>query len=415
MKKGLIGYPLSHSYSKLIHEDVAGYTYELFEVHPSEFDQFMHAKQFDAINVTIPYKQQILPYLDELDEIAKRIGAVNTVVNHQGKLKGYNTDYYGFQWLVNHHGVVIKNKCVAILGNGGATKAIQTVVEDMGAKECLIVSRQKNSATITYAEVLQRSNDVQVIINATPVGMYPHHDEMPLDCKQFPQCECVLDIVYNPIRTEFLLQAEECKIQTVGGLEMLVAQAKAAIEIFTHKKCDDDIIIEQTTKLLKQKQNIVFIGMPSAGKSTLAQELAKSLQLPLIDIDAEIEKETNKTIKEIFETEGEEAFRKLESQKIKDICMSNQTIISCGGGVVKSMANIHHLKKMGLLIWVDRDVEKLVSDPSRPLSKDKKAIQQLYEERFSLYQQAADYRINNNTTIEEALNEIISEIESRLK
>lgn len=411
MRKGLIGYPLSHSYSKLIHEDVAGYSYELIEVHPDEFEHFMQAKQFDALNVTIPYKQKIIPFLDELDEKARRIGAVNTVVNENGKLKGYNTDYDGFKWMIDHHGITMKNKKVAILGNGGATKAIQCVVQDCGAKECVIISRSISSETRTYEELISTYKDVDVIVNATPVGMVPNHNATPIDLTHFTQIECVIDIVYNPLKTELLLQAEELNIQSLGGLEMLVAQAKEAIEIFTNKKFDDQVLLESIKKLRKQKQNLVFIGMPSAGKSTLAKEVAKRLEMPLIDLDEEIEGASNKTIQQIFEEDGEVAFRKLESQKIDEVCRVNHTVISCGGGVVKSQRNINQLKKMGILIWIDRDLEKLQSGPGRPLSQDRQAIQHLYEERFSLYQHAADFRIKNNTTIEEACNELISEIE----
>lgn len=411
MRKGLIGYPLSHSYSKVIHEDVAGYAYDLIEIVPSNFEQFMLEKQFDALNVTIPYKQQIITYLDELDDKAKRIGAVNTVVNVSGKLIGYNTDYYGFKWMIEHHGIDLKSKRVVILGHGGATKAIQVVVHDLGASECLIVSRTKSKDTISYDDLYQLNQEIDVLINATPVGMFPNHEAAPVDLSRLSKVTAVVDIVYNPLKTELLLQTEQMNVKAVGGLEMLVAQAKEAIEIFTNKQLDDQVIVDTTKKIVKQKQNIVFIGMPSAGKTTLAKEIANHFDLSLIDIDEEIERESNKSIKDIFEIDGEEEFRRLESQKIREVCMMNHVVISCGGGVVKSLTNINQLKKMGILFWIDRDVDLLQSDSSRPLSKDTQAIKQLYEERFSLYQHAADFRIKNNTTIDEACNEIISEIE----
>lgn len=411
MRKGVIGYPLGHSYSKLIHEDLAGYNYDILELPPEEFELFLKEKAFDAINVTIPYKQKIIPFLDELDVKAKRIGAVNTVTNVNGYLKGYNTDYYGFKWMLENHDVTIRDKKVVLLGNGGATQALKVVIHDMGAKELNIVSRYKTDETITYEELLEKFNDVEVLINATPVGMYPHHDESPLDLTNFKHLQSVVDIVYNPLKTELILQAEDLHLKAVGGLEMLVAQAKQAVEIFTGKDLNDSDIERVYKKILRQKQNIVFIGMPSAGKTTLANELAKKLNLPLIDIDEEIVKENGKPIKDIFQDDGEEFFRKLESSKIHELCTKNNTIISCGGGVVKSLTNIHNLKKMGILVWVDRDISKLMCDPSRPLSKDTQAIQRLYEERYPLYKAAADIHIENNTTITQACNEI----ESRIK
>lgn len=411
MKKGVIGYPLGHSYSKLIHEDLAGYTYDILEIPPEEFEEFLKEKSFDAINVTIPYKQKIIPFLDELDDKAKKIGAVNTVTNVNGYLKGYNTDYYGFKWMLENHDVTILNKKVVILGNGGATQALKVVINDMGARELEIVSRTKTDETITYQELLETFNDVEVLINASPVGMYPNHDDSPLDLSNYKQIESVIDIVYNPLKTELILQAEDLHLKAVGGLEMLVAQAKQAVEIFTGENLVDSDIERVYKKILRQKQNIVFIGMPSAGKTTLANELAKKLNLPLIDIDEEIVKDVGKSIKDIFQDDGEDTFRKLETNKIHEVCTKNRTIISCGGGVIKSHNNIHNLKKMGILVWIDRDVSKLISDPSRPLSKDNEAIQKLYETRLPLYQAAADIHIINNTTIEQACNEI----ESRIK
>lgn len=410
MRKGVIGYPLGHSYSKLIHEDLAGYDYDIIELPPEEFETFLTKKEFDAINVTIPYKQRIIPFLDELDDKAKKIGAVNTVVNIDGYLKGYNTDYYGFRWMLENHDVVICDKKVAILGNGGATQAIKVVVEDMNARELKLISRTKTEETMTYEELSTTFSDVQVIINATPVGMFPHHDEAPINLLSYKNLESVIDIVYNPLKTELILQAEDLNLKAVGGLEMLVAQAKQAVEIFTNKELTDFDIERVYKKILYQKQNIVFIGMPSAGKTTLANEMARRLKLPLIDIDEEIESETGKTIKDIFKEDGEEIFRKLEMNKVHELCTNTNTVISCGGGVIKSLANVHNLKKMGVLIWVDRDLSKLISDPSRPLSKDMDAIKKLYEERLPLYENAADIHIMNNTTILEACNKIEEEI-----
>ncbi|MEG0169344.1 shikimate kinase [Anaerorhabdus sp.] len=413
MRRGVIGYPMGHSYSKPIHEQLGGYEFEIIELHPDKFDAFLKAKEFDSVNVTIPYKQQIIPYLDELDDKAKRIGAVNTVVNDSGKLKGYNTDYYGFWWMLDDHQIEIKNKKVVILGNGGATKALKVVIQDMGAKQLLIVSRTKTDETITYDELFEKHQDVEVLINATPVGMSPKHDDCPIDLERLEKLESVVDIVYNPLKTKLILQAEKLGCKTVCGLEMLVAQAKQAVEIFTNKQLSDEDIKKVTFDIISKKENLVFIGMPSSGKTTIAKILSEQLELPFIDLDEEIVKKAGKSIKQIFEESGEEIFRDIESECVEDHCMDEGTIISCGGGVIKRNKNIEHLKKKGYLIWIDRDLAYLKSDDNRPLCKDDETMKRLYSERYSLYKDAADIRIENNNTELEVLEKIKNHLESR--
>lgn len=411
MKVGLIGYPLGHSYSKMIHEMLADEPYELMPLNKDEFIAFMMKKDFDAINVTIPYKQDVLPYLSRIDDRAKRIGAVNTIIKENNQLIGYNTDAYGFEWMLKHNNIDVKNKKVAVLGNGGATKAVQVVLEDLGANQCLIVSRQVSDKTITYQDLYLNHNDVQIMINATPVGMYPHVEKSPVDLSKFTKLESVVDLIYNPLRTEFVVEACTLGCKAVGGLEMLVAQAIKAAELFRDYKVDDKKIVEITNKIINEKRNLVLIGMPGSGKSTLAKKMATKYQMKLIDIDEEIMRRANKSIKNIFDEEGEQKFRKYESEIVNELKFIEKTIISCGGGIVKSDRNINDLRKMGLLIWVDRDVEKLCISSSRPLSQNKSDVNKLYIERIHLYQNASDLRISNNETIETTLDAIENALE----
>lgn len=242
MDYGLIGGKLGHSYSKEIHEELADYSYELCPLSDEEFIPFMHAHEFKAINVTIPYKKRVIPYLAELDEKAAAIGAVNTIVNRDGKLFGYNTDYDGFNYMLRKHEVQIAGKKALVIGNGGAAQAIKACIRDAGAGELVIVRRSKDEESITYDEVLDKHTDCEVIINTSPVGMYPEVDAQPIDLKPFTKCEAVLDLIYNPLTTKLVAQARELGMTGITGLEMLIAQAKVAVEIFLDKKIEDDTI-----------------------------------------------------------------------------------------------------------------------------------------------------------------------------
>lgn len=406
MITGLIGFPLGHSYSKIIHEMIVKEPYDLMPLNKEEFVNFMVKKEFDAINVTIPYKQEVLPYLDNIDDTAKRIGAVNTIVKQDNKLVGYNTDAFGFKWMIQRNAINIKGKKVAILGNGGATKAVQVVIHDLEALECLIVSRKESENTITYQDLYSNHSDVQVIVNATPVGMYPNIDECPIEMSSFKQLESAIDLIYNPWRTEFLLNAKDLGCKAVGGLEMLVAQAVKASELFRNIKIEDAQIDNIVKKIGEDKRNLIFIGMPGSGKSTIAKKYSKIKRMQLLDVDNEVEKYANKKIKDIFDEEGESQFRKLESMVIENLITCEKTIISCGGGIIKSMENVRKLQKMGLLIWIDRDIEKLCVSPSRPLSQKFSDVEKLYHERIHLYEKAADIRIENNEIIEHTIEEM---------
>jgi shikimate dehydrogenase len=254
MDYGLIGEKLGHSYSKIIHEKLADYQYDLRPLAPDELDSFMLAKDFKAINVTIPYKQEVIPYLDELHPHAKEIGAVNTIVNRDGKLYGFNTDYYGFLYMIEHNNIEIKDKKCLVLGNGGAAKAVIAVLKQLQAKNILLVSRRKSEETITYDECIQKHSDAQIIVNTTPVGMYPDIDNSPINLNNFHSCEAVLDIIYNPIKTKLTLQAEEKNIKALTGLEMLIAQAKKAVEYFLDIKLDDAVMEKIYEDLIKTLQ-----------------------------------------------------------------------------------------------------------------------------------------------------------------
>lgn len=400
---GLIGSKLGHSYSKIIHEQIADYTYELMPL-PTEAEAraFMEQREFAAINVTIPYKQLVIPYCDVVDPKAAAIGAVNTIVNRDGKLYGYNTDYAGFAYLARAHGVDFASKTVLILGTGGTHSTVAAVCKDGGAAEILTASRTGKDGALTYGEAMRRK-DVQVIVNTTPCGMYPHVGQCLIDPAAFPALGAVLDVVYNPFRTELLLRAEEQGIPAASGFEMLVAQAVFAAEHFTGKALDTDMLIPAVSRQLRHElANISIIGMPGCGKSTIGAALAKQLGKTFVDLDAEIERRTGQTIPDIFAREGEAAFRRYEAETLADVAKQNRQVIACGGGVIKSAANVRALRQNGPVLWVRRPIEKLATG-GRPLSKGGAALKQLEEERTPLYQAAASAVLDNTTSLHAAV------------
>ena len=402
MEYGLIGAKLGHSYSKIIHEAVCGYSYEL---HPlpteEEAHAFMQAKAFKAINVTIPYKKLVIPYCDEVEPRAAAIGAVNTVVNRDGKLYGYNTDYTGFAYLARCHGVKFAGAVVLVLGTGGTHNTVTAVCQDAGAKQVLTASRTGKGDALTYEEAMRRK-DVQVIVNTTPCGMYPNVGQCLIDPAAFPALEAVLDVVYNPFRTELLLRAEEHHIPAASGFEMLVAQAVFAAEHFTGRQLDTAALIPAVSRQLRHElANISIIGMPGCGKSTIGAALAKKLGKTFIDLDAEIERRTGHNIPDIFAQEGEAAFRRYEAETLADVAKQNRQIIACGGGIIKSPANVRALRQNGPVLWVRRPIEKLATC-GRPLSKGGAALKQLEEERTPLYEAAASVVLDNTGTLREA-------------
>ena len=399
MEYGLIGEKLGHSFSKIIHEKLADYTYELCPLAKDELDAFMTAKQFKAINVTIPYKQDVIPHCDVLDDSAKRIGVVNTIVNRDGKLFGYNTDFAGFLYNLNAHGITLKDKKVMICGSGGTCKTVTAVAEYMGAKEILVVSRSKKENAVTYEECI-RHKDVDVVVNASPKGMYPNNGESPLDLSNFPNCKAVVDVIYNPLKTRLLQQAEQLGMKAVNGLEMLVAQAKFAVEHFLSTEIENDKIDQITLELLKQLTNIVLIGMPSSGKTLTGKALCKYIDKTVVDTDAVIVERSGMSIKEMFARHGETYFRQWEHDVIEEFSKQNGLIIAAGGGAIKNEENIQNLKQNGVVMFIDRDLEHLLVTDDRPLSKDTNAVAKLYEERYPLYTKYGDLRVPNNYPME---------------
>ena len=407
MRYGLIGEKLGHSFSKIIHEQLADYAYDLIPLSREELDTFMQEKQFAALNVTIPYKETVIPYLDEIDAHAEKIGAVNTIVNRNGKLKGYNTDFYGFRYMLLQNDIDVKGKKALVLGKGGASKAVIAVLEELGAKEILTVYYKENPETITYEECYKNHSDAEIIINTTPVGMYPKADDCPIDLDKFPSLSGVADVVYNPLRTQLIIEAEKRNIPSAGGLEMLVAQAKYAVEIFLDTQIEDARIQKINTDLTKERSNLVLIGMSGGGKTVLGQKAAEKLGKTFVDTDAEIVKRIGMPIADFFAKEGEPAFRKIETEVLHELSSQNNLIISTGGGIVKNPLNVEYLKRNGHIIWLKRDAELLQSGNGRPLAPDMAATRKLYEERLLLYTAAAEAIAENNGTADEGLEAIL--------
>ena len=421
MKYGLIGEHLGHSFSKQIQtriaeiENVKDYDYQLVELDKEEFKEFMEKKDFKGINVTIPYKKDVIPYLDEMDESAKAIGAVNTIINVDGKLKGYNTDFGGFLYMVKAHNVHMEGKKVLIIGNGGACAAVKAVCKHENAKDIVIVSRSANRGAIGYDEMYTSHLDADIVVNTSPVGMFPNIANAPIDVSWFHKLECVLDVVYNPILTRLCFEAQEADIKRVIGLEMLIAQAKYTFEIFENMSFDDSIIDEIKKEMLKDSCNFVLIGMPSAGKTTIGKMLEEKLGKEFFDLDDMIIAKAGKSIPEIFQESGEAGFRAIETEVAIEASKMNNKIIATGGGVVKHKVNMDFLRLNGITIFIDRDIDKLISsDPNRPLSSSKQALQQMYKERYPLYQKYAAYIAVNNANIEETVDDIVNAYHSIL-
>lgn len=405
MEYGLIGERLKHSYSKIIHEMLCDYTYDLHPIPLQEVEPFMRQKQWKAINVTIPYKQTVMPYLDSIDDHALAIGAVNTVVNKNGRLEGHNTDFAGFLYMVKAHGVSLKNKRVLVLGSGGTHKPVTAVCRSEGAAEIITVSRNPKEGEISYEQCRSRS-DIDIIVNTTPVGMYPNNGNCMIEMSWFPRCEAVFDAIYNPFRTELLLRAEDAGVLAVDGFEMLVAQAVYAAEFFLGRPIPHTEI-ERVYKTLKgQLSNLILIGMPSCGKSAMGNACAKLLNKPFVDLDAEAEAAAGMSISELFETQGEQAFRALETELCKKFGAENGKVISTGGGVVKNPENIRALRQNGVIIYLDRPLQQLAVGGGRPLSTSVEALREMEQQRRPLYEKAAHATVKNQGSFEQVVEQI---------
>lgn len=401
MRYGLLGQKLSHSYSPQIHTALAGYDYELIQIEPEALGCFMDTADFAGINVTIPYKKAVLPYCTSLSPQARRLGAVNTIVKQaDGSLWGHNTDYFGFQEMVRISGINIQNKKVLILGTGGAGVTASAVLSDLGANVVFISRNGENNY-----ENLHLHADASLIVNATPVGMYPNNGISPVCVAAFPSLEGVLDLIYNPSKTELLLQAEERGIVALNGLYMLVAQAKESAEYFCGAKIPDGKIAEVYTKLKMQMENIVLIGMPGAGKSTIGTLLAEKLNRKFVDTDQLLIQRVSMSIPDYMKKYGLEKFREEESEILRKICKESGLVIATGGGCVTRPENYGAIRQNGTVVWIKRDISLLPTE-GRPLSQTS-SLQDMYEARSPLYSRFASLHINNDTTTEDTADAIL--------
>ena len=352
--------------------------------------RFFQERDFSGINVTIPYKKAVIPFMDEISDEAKKIGAVNTIVKKEGKLFGFNTDFFGMRALIKSTGLDLENKTVLILGTGGTSKTAVEVSKSLGATEIVKVSRKKSSDTATYDEAYEKYSGADVIINTTPVGMFPNADKTPVDIKKFKKLQGVIDAVYNPLRTNFVLDAESIGAKGRGGLYMLVAQAVYASALFLDTTADENVIDKTYARILKEKRNIVLCGMPSSGKTTVGKEIAKVFGKKFIDTDDVVVEKRKESISDIFEKYGEGEFRKEERLAIEELSKENGLVIATGGGAVLDENNVRALRRNGVILFLDRSLENLVATADRPLSKDKEKLKNLFEKRYDVYKSCAD-------------------------
>lgn len=405
LKCGLLGEKLGHSYSPQIHSMLADYEYKLFEKSPEELEAFLKSGEFDGLNVTIPYKKSVMPYCAELSPTAAQIGSVNTIVRRSdGSLYGDNTDAFGFENLILHNGIEVKGKKALVLGTGGASVTAQAVLKNLGASEVVVISRRGED---NYENIAKHA-DAEIIANTTPVGMYPNNGEAAVDLEMFPKLGGVLDVVYNPARTALLLQAERLGIPCAGGLYMLVSQAKRSCELFTGKSIPDSEIDRIERVLLHQMQNIVIIGMPGSGKTTVSTMLAEKLGRKILDTDTMVAEKAGVTIPEIFAAQGEAGFRRLETEATAEVGKLSGNIISTGGGVVTVAENYELLHQNGVIVWIERDTNKLARD-GRPISLSSD-LNELYAARLPLYDRFADIKADNNGDINDTVNAIMEMI-----
>ena len=405
MKCGLLGKKLGHSYSPYIHAHLASYSYELFEIQPEALEDFLQSGDFSAINVTVPYKKSVIPYCTQLSDRARALGAVNTLVRlPDGGLLGHNTDYFGFETMLDQAGVPVVGKKVLVLGSGGASNTVCAVLCDRGAQVVVISRTGENNYTN-----LHRHTDAAMIVNATPVGMFPHNGETPVDISLFPKLEAVLDVVYNPARTQLLLDAENRGIVAVNGLLMLVAQAKEASEWFTGQPIPDAVIPKIHRTLSGQMENVILIGMPGSGKSTVGALLAQRTGRTFVDADRCIAEKAGCTIPEIFAAGGEESFRRLETEVLGELGKQSGLVIATGGGCITRQENYPLLHQNGRIFYLQRAIHRLPTE-GRPLSQST-ALEEMYRIRLPMYQSFADHTVDNNGTVAVTVDHILKILE----
>lgn len=397
MEYGLIGEKLGHSYSPQIHAQLADYNYVLHPVAREDLHAFMTSASFRGINVTIPYKKDVVPYCAQLSDDAREIGCVNTIVRRQdGTLYGHNTDIGGFMGMVKHAGICVEGKKAVVLGSGGTSQTATIALRRMGAKEIIMISR---SGKNNYHSLYTVHNDAQVLVNTTPVGMYPGNGASPVLLSSLPALESVIDVIYNPEKTALILDAQSRGLKTVSGLYMLVCQARLAAETFTGQPLPDHLDVSITASINRQMLNLILIGMPGCGKTTIGKALAEKMQRPLIDTDEEIEKLAGKTIPEIFAQDGETHFRMLETKVIEQVSKAQGCIITTGGGAILKEENRRYLRQNSRICHILRPLEQLARG-GRPLSQGAHAIEKLWQQRKDLYACCADYVLNNDTDLD---------------
>ncbi len=410
MKYGLIGEHLGHSYSREIHRLISGCDYELKELTPDELGAFFENRSFSGINVTIPYKQSVIPYLDEISDTAKSIGAVNTVVNRDGRLYGDNTDFAGMCALLEHAKIDVSGRKVLILGTGGTSKTAKAVMKHLNAAEIITVSRKPQSGTCTYSELKTLHSDAEIIVNTTPVGMFPKDDEAPIDLSDFPLLKGVADVIYNPLRTNLVQSAKSRNIPSEGGLYMLCAQAVYASAVFRNIPVDSSLIDMAYNMVKGEKENVVLIGMPSSGKSCVGKLVAEKTGKTFLDTDELITERAGQKIADYIAENGEEPFRKLEREVISGLSQKSGCVIATGGGAVLSWENVQLLRRNGRLVFLDRSLEKLTPTSDRPLSSDSEKLKKLYETRYPIYRAAADICLEADGTPSEVASDVLKEL-----
>ena len=402
---GLIGEHLGHSFSAEIHARLGEEPYELKELAPEEVGPFLGRGEFRAINVTIPYKQAVIPYLDGISETAREIGAVNTVVRRDGKLYGDNTDAAGLAMLLRRTGAEPAGRKVLILGTGGTSLTAKYVASSQGAREVIRVSRSGKEGAVTYEQAAAEHADAEILINTTPCGMYPRCGECPADLDLFPALKAVADAVYNPLRTNLVLEARRRGIPAEGGLFMLTAQAVRAAELFRDTEYPPETADRIFRQLMREKENMVLIGMPGSGKSTVSAALHARTGRPVVDTDALVEQKAGKPIPEIFREDGEKAFRDLESEVVAEVSARGGQVIATGGGAVLRPENVTALKRNGRLILLERPAGELTPTADRPLADTRDKMDRLWREREPVYRAAADCTVRLAGTPEEAARE----------
>lgn len=406
MKYGCIGEHLGHSFSREIHALLGNTAYELVELPPETVGDFLKKRDFLGINVTIPYKQKVMPYLDEIDAAARAIGAVNTVVNRGGRLIGCNTDFGGMQALLAHAGVSLAGKKVLILGTGGTSRTALAVAKAAGARETVRVSRRAGEGSVTYEQALEEHTDAQVILNTTPCGMYPQIAETPIDVSRFPRLCGVIDAIYNPLRSRLVSAARARGIPAEGGLYMLAAQGVLAAERFFDTVYPVGVTERVWRTLNAQKENIVLTGMPASGKTSVGREIAAMTGRVFKDTDEEITRTHGMPIPEIFQRCGEAQFRAWERETIAELAAMGGAVIATGGGAILSEENVTALKQNGRLYFLDRDPALLAATADRPLSSTREAVFARYRERIERYRATADVIVAGNGTVDEVANAV---------